>query len=80
MVAAPAAAAAVDLARSLPALRVGLHLVLVDGRPKLPASEVPALVKRSGFFRDDMALAGANMFFNPAARRRNMSTISARRG
>jgi len=40
MVSAPAAADAVERARRMPSLRVGLHLVLVDGRPVLPASAV----------------------------------------
>ena len=39
MVAAPAAADAVARARRMPALRVGLHVVLVEGRPVLPASD-----------------------------------------
>ena len=38
MVAAPAAADAVARARRMPSLRVGLHLVLVEGRPVLPAA------------------------------------------
>ncbi len=41
MVGAPAAADAVARARLLPGLRVGLHLVLVDGCPVSPAAEVP---------------------------------------
>ena len=40
MVSAPAAADAIVRARRLPSLRVGLHLVLVEGRPVLPASKV----------------------------------------
>lgn len=54
MVAAPATAAAVRLAASLPKLRVGLHLVLVDGNPVLPRHLVPALVDSSGRFLDSM--------------------------
>ena len=37
MVASPAAADAVRRARALPGLRVGLHVVLVEARPALPA-------------------------------------------
>ena len=44
MVGAPAAADAVARARRMPSLRVGLHLVLVEGRPVLPASRVSQLV------------------------------------
>jgi hopanoid biosynthesis associated protein HpnK len=77
MVAAPAAADAVARARTLRSLAVGLHLVLVDGRPILPAVEVPALVDRHGAFRQDMAAAGARMFFDPAARRQLAAEIAA---
>ncbi len=63
MVGAPAAADAVARARAMPSLRVGLHLVLVDGRPVLPPEMVPDLVDEDGNFRNDMARAGAAMFF-----------------
>ena len=63
MVAAPFAADAVARAKAMPGLRVGLHLVLVDGKPILPPATVPDLVDASGNFRNDMARAGASMFF-----------------
>jgi hopanoid biosynthesis associated protein HpnK len=63
MVAGPAANDAVQRARSMPGLRVGLHLVLVEGKPVLPAAAVPDLVDKSGNFRTDMARSGAAMFF-----------------
>jgi chitin disaccharide deacetylase len=69
MVGAPAAARAVELARRLPTLAVGLHLALVDAEPVLPASAVPDLVDSRGRFRANMALAGAAMFFLPHVRR-----------
>ena len=50
MVAAPAAQAAVRLDRVLPKLRVGLHLVLVDGNSVLPQRLIPALVDSNGRF------------------------------
>src|ERR1700730_7760896 len=56
MVAAPAAEAAVRLTAALPKLRVGLHLVLVDGNSVLPQRLVPALVDASGRFLDSMVL------------------------
>lgn len=34
----------VELARATPSLRVGCHVVLVDGEPALPAQELPTLV------------------------------------
>lgn len=68
MVAAPAAADAVRRAKTMPGLRVGLHLVLVEGKPVLPAGAVPDLVDASGHFRNDMARAGVAMFFRPKVR------------
>ena len=44
MVGAPAAQDAIARARRLPRLRVGLHLVLVEGRPVLPPQRLPDLV------------------------------------
>ena len=43
MVSAPAAADAVARARRMPSLRVGLHLVLVEAWPTLPAADLPDL-------------------------------------
>ena len=63
MVAGAAANDAVQRARAMPGLRVGLHLVLVEGKPVLPAAAVPDLVDKSGNFRTDMARSGAAMFF-----------------
>ncbi|MEO8926349.1 MAG: hopanoid biosynthesis-associated protein HpnK [Caulobacteraceae bacterium] len=77
MVTGSAAADAVACARRNPSLRVGLHLVLVEGRPALPASEVPGLVDIDGRFRANMARAGAAMFFNPSARRQLEAEIEA---
>jgi hopanoid biosynthesis associated protein HpnK len=77
MVAAPAANDAVRRAHAMPALRVGLHLVLVDGKPMLPAAAVPDLVDRSGNFRNQMARAGAAMFFLPKVRAQLAAEIEA---
>ena len=77
MVGAPGAADAVARAKRLPTLRVGLHLVLVEGRPTLPAAQVSHLVGRDGLFSTDMARAGATMFFHPAARRQLAAEIAA---
>lgn len=77
MVAAPAAADAVARAKANPGLGVGLHLVLVDGAPVLPPGEVPGLVGVDGRFRDNMAMAGAAMFFVPATRRQLEREIGA---
>src|SRR5258708_2904517 len=58
MVTAPAAADAVERARRLPGLGVGLHVVLVDGRPALPPEQIPDLVQPNGrFFNDVLRIA-----------------------
>jgi hopanoid biosynthesis associated protein HpnK len=77
MVAGTAAADAVRRARQMPSLRVGLHLVLVEGNPVLPAAQVPDLVDAQGHFRTDMARAGAAMFFLPKVRRQLEKEIEA---
>jgi hopanoid biosynthesis associated protein HpnK len=77
MVGAPAAADAVARATRLPGLGVGLHLVLADGMPVLPAAELPALVGRGGAFDPNMVRAGFRMFFSPAARRQLAAEIRA---
>ena len=77
MVGAPAMADAVARARRMPSLRVGLHLVLTDGRPLLPPSAVPHLVDGSGSFRSNMASAGATIFFNSRARAELAAEIEA---
>jgi len=77
MVAGNAAADAVALARTLPTLGVGLHVVLVDGRPVLPADRIPALVDATGKFRTDMTRAGVTIFTSPAARRQLAAEVEA---
>ena len=77
MVAGAAAGDAVARAKTMPRLRVGLHLVLVEGRPVLPAGKVPDLVDASGHFRTDMARAGAAMFFLPKVRAQLRAEIEA---
>ena len=58
MVSAPGAREAVELARELPRLRVGLHLTVVDGLPTLPPEEVGALVGPGGALGSDLVGAG----------------------
>jgi chitin disaccharide deacetylase len=77
MVSAPAAADAVERARRMPSLRVGLHLVLVDGRPVLPPSAVTHLVDGSGVFRSNMAALGTVLSFSRQARRQLAAEITA---
>ena len=77
MVGAPAAADAVARARLLPQLRVGLHLVLVDGCPVSPPTEVAALVGGSGEFDRNLARAGVRFFFLPKVRRQLAHEVRA---
>ena len=77
MVGEPAVADAVARAKRLPGLGVGLHLVLADGAPLLPRSEVPALVGSDGRFDPNMVRAGFRFYFSPAARRQLAAEIRA---
>jgi hopanoid biosynthesis associated protein HpnK len=69
MVAAPETADAVERARRLPKLRVGLHVVLVNGRPALAPERVPDLVDSQGRFAANLFAAGVRYFFKPGVRR-----------
>jgi len=77
MVAATHAADAVRRARANPDLRVGLHLVLVEGPAVLPPAEIPDLVDAAGQFPSDQARLGVRYFFSPRARRQLAAEIRA---
>ena len=77
MVGAPAAAGAVETARRLPRLAVGLHLALVDAPPVLPASAAPDLVDAHGRLRTDMAQVGAAISFLPRVRTQMLAEVRA---
>lgn len=77
MVSGPAAADAIERARHMDGLGVGLHLVLTDGSPVLPATEVALLTDSQGHFLDNMALAGVRFFFDPRVRRQLVKEIRA---
>jgi hopanoid biosynthesis associated protein HpnK len=77
MVAGRAAADAVERARRLPGLRVGLHVVLVDGAPALPPEKVPGLVDSSGRFRTDMARVALDIAVRPAVHAQLRAEIEA---
>ncbi len=77
MVSGAAAADAVARAKAMPTLGVGLHLVLVEGRPVRPPSSIPALVGPDGNFRNDMVRASFAMAFLPAVRRQLAAEIEA---
>ena len=77
MVAAPAAADAVARARLLPRLRVGLHLVLTDGEPILPAAKLGRLARHDGRFEPRQTRAALRYFFAPGIRGRLAAEIRA---
>lgn len=75
MVTAPAAEDAIARARRLPRLKVGLHLVLVQG---MPASRAAApLLRPDGAFLESPAAAGVRYFFQPSARTALAAEIKA---
>jgi hopanoid biosynthesis associated protein HpnK len=77
MVGAPAANDAIERARRMPLLAVGLHVVLVNGRPVLPPERVPDLVDRSGEFLVDLVRAGFRFFLRPGVRAQLAAEIRA---
>jgi len=77
MVAAPAAADAVRRARSMPGLRVGLHLVVIEGPAVLPPAEIPELVNAAGQFPSDQLRLGVRYFFRSAVRAQLAAEIRA---
>jgi hopanoid biosynthesis associated protein HpnK len=77
MVSGSAAPSAVACAKALPRLRVGLHIVLVDGKPTLPPTAIPDLVDANGAFRNDMTTAALRMFLLPRVRRQLEAEIAA---
>jgi chitin disaccharide deacetylase len=77
MVAGPAAADAVARAHRLARLRVGLHLVLVDGIPALPPAKSAGLLRRDGRFDDNQVRAGLRYFLVPGIRAQLAAEIRA---
>ena len=68
---------AVSRAQRLPSLRIGLHVVLVDGKPVLPPARVPDLVDAAGHFRNDLFRLGAGIFMVPRMRRQVAAEVTA---
>ena len=77
MVGSPAVGDALARARACPGLRVGLHLVLADGRAVLPPRAIPDLVDRDGRFGARMVRDGVRFFFLPRVRRQLALEIRA---
>ncbi len=77
MVAAPAAADAVQRARAMPGLRVGLHLVVIEGPAVSPMNDIPDLIGPDGQFPSNQLGLGIDYFFRPSVRRQLAREIRA---
>jgi chitin disaccharide deacetylase len=77
MVGAPAAADALARARAMPSLRVGLHVVLVDGDPVADRADIPGLLDGNGRFRNDLARYGAQLALYPSLKSQIAKEIAA---
>jgi len=77
MVGGDAAADAIARARRMPALGIGLHLVLVDGKPVLPPERLTGLVDATNRFPGALAPIGARIYLSAAARRQVAAEIRA---
>lgn len=77
MVAGPAMADAVRRAKRLPGLRVGLHVVAVEGPAVLPPEEIPYLVDRRGWFPPTQVRLAFGYFFMASMRRQLAREIRA---
>jgi chitin disaccharide deacetylase len=77
MVSGSATADAVRRARLMPSLRIGLHIVLVEGRPTLSSHLIPLLVDERGVFRSNMVSLGCLLAYSAQARRQLAAEITA---
>jgi chitin disaccharide deacetylase len=77
MVAGAAAEDAVRRAEAMPGLRVGLHLVTIEGPAVLPQGRIPALVDADRRFPADQLRLGLRYFFLPHVRRQLAAEIRA---
>ena len=76
MIGAPASAEALALARRLPGLRVGLHLVIADGWSNLPHAEIPQLTDSHGWM-DARVVARSFRILRPAVFRQLRRELQA---
>jgi hopanoid biosynthesis associated protein HpnK len=77
MVGAAFAEDAVERARRYPSLKVGLHLVLVEGHSILKPHQIPDLVDTRGEFSSHLVRTGFKYFFYPDIRRQLEAEIRA---
>jgi hopanoid biosynthesis associated protein HpnK len=61
----------------MPTLRVGLHVVLVDGDPLCDPADIPGLVDVKGYLRNDLARYSAEIALNPSLMRQIAKEVSA---
>ncbi len=77
MVAGPAAVDAVRRALRMPQLRVGLHLVVIEGPAVLAPAAIPDLVDARGWFPADQLRLGLRYWVSPRIRRQLAREIRA---
>ena len=77
MVGAESVADAVSKAKALPSLKVGLHIVLVEGNSVLAPDVIPDLVNSRGEFSTHLVKAGFQYFFRPGIRKQLEAEIRA---
>ena len=77
MVGQPACGDAVERARRLPGLRVGLHVTLTGARPVLPPRQLPDLVDAAGRLPADLAGLGWRLAASSRARQQAEQEIGA---
>src|SRR5690242_12400941 len=77
MVSGPAASDAIARAKRMERLRVGLHLVLIEGWPTLPPDTIPGLVDSAGVFRNDMVRVAFELAFRSDLKRQLADEIRA---
>ena len=77
MVSGPAAQDAVERAKRLPSLNVGLHLVVIEGPSVLPHARLPLITRDNGWFSSSQLGLGVDYFFRPEGRRELEAEITA---
>jgi hopanoid biosynthesis associated protein HpnK len=77
MVGAPAARDAVRRSKTMPSLKTGLHLVLVDGESLLGHKKLPHITLADGRFPATQAALGVKYFVSPQARAELRAEIRA---
>ncbi|EUK17680.1 hopanoid biosynthesis-associated protein HpnK [Commensalibacter papalotli (ex Servin-Garciduenas et al. 2014)] len=64
MIGGAAAQDAIKRAKKMPNLKVGLHLVVIEGPAILPYSEIPSIINTDNQFPSDQLKMGIDYFFN----------------